>query len=94
MSTKADSRPAPEVTRSGRKKAVSTAKGSITMMAMAILIITSIFSMRGLPTEAKFGVQSIFYYIFAAVVFLIPFSLVCAELASTYTKSMFTFKSN
>lgn len=87
MSTKADSRPAPEVTRSGRKKAVSTAKGSITMMAMAILIITSIFSMRGLPTEAKFGVQSIFYYIFAAVVFLIPFSLVCAELASTYTKS-------
>lgn len=87
MSTNADSRPAPEVTRSGRKKAVSTAKGSITMMAMAILIITSIFSMRGLPTEAKFGVQSIFYYIFAAVVFLIPFSLVCAELASTYTKS-------
>ena len=39
------------------------------------------------PSEAKFGVQSIFYYIFAAVVFLLPFSLVCAELASTYTKS-------
>lgn len=87
MSTKPTNPPTPEVTRSGRKKAVSTAKGSITMMAMAILIITSIFSLRGLPTEAKFGVQSIFYYIFAAVVFLIPFSLVCAELASTYTKS-------
>ena len=79
--------PVPEATLSGRKKAVSTAKGSISMVAMALLIITSILSLRGLPSEAKFGTQSIFYYIFAAVVFLLPFSLVCAELASTYTKS-------
>lgn len=57
------------------------------MGAMAIMIITSILSLRGLPSEAKFGIQSIFYYIFAAIVFLIPFSLVCAELASTYTRS-------
>ncbi|MCM1255858.1 MAG: amino acid permease [Duncaniella sp.] len=77
----------PGVTASGRKKPVSTAHGSVTMMAMAILIITSVLSLRGLPSEAKFGVQSIFYYIFAALVFLVPFSLVCAELASTYTKS-------
>ena len=87
MSKIASTPPEPEVTRSGRKKQVSTAKGSITMMAMAVMIITSILSLRGLPSEAKFGIQSIFYYIFAAVVFLIPFSLVCAELASTYTKS-------
>lgn len=77
----------PAVTASGRKKIVSTAKGSLTMMAMAILLITSIFSLRGLPSEAKYGVQSIFFFIFAAVVFLVPFSLVCAELASTYTQS-------
>lgn len=77
----------PQVTKSGRKKIVSTAKGTLTMMAMAILLITSIFSLRGLPSEAKYGIQSIFFFIFAAVVFLIPFSLVCAELASTYTKS-------
>ncbi|MCM1029356.1 MAG: amino acid permease [Pseudoflavonifractor sp.] len=74
-------------TASGRKKIISTAKGTLTMMAMAILLITSIFSLRGLPSEAKYGVQSIFFFIFAAVVFLVPFSLVCAELASTYTKS-------
>lgn len=74
-------------TPSGRQKPVSTAKGTITMTAMAILIVTSVLSLRGLPSEAKFGIQSVFYYIFAAVVFLIPFSLVCAELASTYTKS-------
>lgn len=56
-------------------------------MAMAILLITSIFSLRGLPSEAKYGIQSIFFFLFAAIVFLVPFSMVCAELASTYTKS-------
>lgn len=76
-----------DVTRSGRKKIVSTAAGTLTMGAMAVMIITSILSLRGLPSEAKYGVQSIFYYTFAAIVFLLPFSLVCAELASTYSKS-------
>lgn len=75
------------ITKSGRKKVLSTAKGTLTTMAMAILLVTSIFSLRGLPSEAKYGIQSIFFFIFAAIVFLIPFSLVCAELASTYTKS-------
>ncbi len=76
-----------QYTASGRKKLASTAKGSITMTAMAIMIVTSILSLRGLPSEAKYGVQSIFFYVFAAIVFLLPYSLVCAELASTYTKS-------
>ncbi len=31
-----------------------------------------------------YGVQSIFYYLFAAAVFLLPFSLACAEMASTW----------
>lgn len=87
MNTKNTTSPESTTTPSGRKKVISTAKGSITMIAMAIMIVTSILSLRGLPSEAKFGIQSIFYYIFAAIVFLLPFSLVCAELASTYTKS-------
>lgn len=83
------SSPAPPVatTASGRKKIISTAGGTITMTAMAVMIITTILSLRGLPSEAKYGVQSIFYYVFAAIVFLLPFSLVCAEPASTWTKS-------
>ena len=85
--SKQQSVPEPATTPSGRKKIVSTAKGTLTMAAMAILITTSILSLRGLPSEAKYGVQSIFYYLFAAIVFLLPFSLVCAELASTYTRS-------
>lgn len=67
-------------------KSPSKAKG-LTMITMAIMIITSIVSLRGLASQAEFGLTSIFYYLFAAVVFLIPFSLVCAELASTFTKS-------
>lgn len=77
----------PAVTSSGRNKQLSTAKGTLTMAAMAIMIITSILSLRGLPSEAKYGIQSIFFYLFAAIVFLLPYSLVCAELASTYTRN-------
>lgn len=59
----------------------------ITMVAMAIMIVTTVVSLRGLASQAEFGLTSIFYYLFAAIFFLIPFSLVCAELASTWTKS-------
>ncbi len=75
-------RPAPSAPSKG-KKAVAT----ITMGAMAVLIVTNIVSMRGLASQAEYGYTSIFYYVFAALVFLVPYSLVCAELASTWTKS-------
>lgn len=64
----------------------------LTMMAMAIMIVTTIVSMRGLASQAEFGFTSIFYYVFAAIVFLVPYALVCAELASTYTKSGGVFR--
>lgn len=56
-------------------------------MGMTIMIVTTVVSLRGLASQAEFGIQSIFWYVLAAIVFLIPFSLVCAELASTYTHS-------
>lgn len=62
-------------------------KAVIGMWAMTILIVTNIVSMRGLASQAEYGYTSIFYYVFAALVFLVPYSLVCAELASTWTKS-------
>ena len=71
---------------SNAKGAAPTKKASLSMMGMAILIITTVLSLRGLSSQAEFGYTSIFWYILAAVIFLIPFSLVCAELASTYTK--------
>ena len=72
---------------STQPKASKPAKALISTGAMTVMIITTVVSLRGLPSQAEFGIQSIFYYLFAAIVFLIPFSMVCAELASTYTHS-------
>lgn len=67
----------------GKPKAASVVKGTITTAGMTIMIITTVVSLRGLASQAEFGIQSIFWYVLAGIVFLIPFSLVCAELAST-----------
>lgn len=74
-------------TSSPASKSGSPSKAFISTGAMTIMIITTVVSLRGLPSQAEFGIQSIFYYLFAAIFFLVPFSLVCAELASTYTHS-------
>lgn len=68
------------------KKGAAT-KGALSMMAMAIMIVTTVLSLRGLASQAEYGYTSIFWYVLSAVLFLIPFSLVCAELSSTYTQS-------
>lgn len=76
------------VTQTGKGVAQKpTKKATLTMWAMTILIVTNIVSMRGLASQAEYGYTSIFYYVFAALVFLVPYALVCAELASTWTKS-------
>lgn len=44
----------------------------------------AVVSLRGLPSEAVYGPSSAFYYLFAAIVFLIPTALVAAELAAMF----------
>ena len=51
---------------------------------LAIMNVTAVVSLRGLPAEAEYGVSSAFYYLFAAIVFLIPTSFVAAELAAMF----------
>ena len=51
---------------------------------LMIMNIVAVVSLRGLPAEAVYGMSSAFYYLFAAIVFLIPVSLVAAELASLF----------
>ena len=46
--------------------------------------VTAVVSLRGLPAEAEYGLSSAFYYLFAALVFLIPTALVAAELAAMF----------
>ena len=53
-------------------------------MTLAIMNVTAVVSLRGLASEAIYGIQSAFYYLFAAIVFLIPTAMVAAELAAMY----------
>ena len=64
------------------KQISKTAKLSVA--TLAIMNVTAVVSLRGLPAEAEYGLSSAFYYLFAALVFLIPTALVAAELAAMF----------
>ena len=57
----------------------------IGVATLAIMNITAVVSLRGLPAEAVYGLSSAFYYLFAAIVFLIPTAMVAAELAAMFS---------
>jgi len=57
----------------------------LSVMTLAIMNITAVVSLRGLPSEAIYGPSSAFYYLFAAIVFLIPTAMVAAELAAMFS---------
>ncbi|WP_158800669.1 putative glutamine/gamma-aminobutyrate antiporter GadC [Acidisoma sp. L85] len=67
--------------RTGKKTVV------IGVMAFAIMNFTTVVSLRGLPAEAEYGLVSIFYFVFAAIVALIPVALIAAELAATFPQN-------
>lgn len=58
--------------------------GKLGVFTLVIMNVVAVVSLRGLPAEAEYGMSSAFYYLFAAVVFLIPVSLVAAELAAMF----------
>ena len=57
----------------------------LSVATLAIMNITAVVSLRGLPAEAIYGPSSAFYYLFAAMVFLIPTAMVAAELAAMFS---------
>ena len=57
----------------------------LSVMTLAVMNITAVVSLRGLATEAVYGPASAFYYLFAAVVFLIPTAMIAAELAAMFS---------
>lgn len=70
---------------------MKTEKGSsgntfkLSVATLAIMNITAVVSLRGLPSEAVYGPSSAFYYLFAAIVFLIPTAMIAAELAAMFS---------
>jgi amino acid transporter len=57
----------------------------LTTFALVMLITGAVDSIRNLPATSLFGSSLIFFFIFSAIVFLIPTALVSAELASGCT---------
>lgn len=66
------------------KKASPKTGFKLSVMTLAIMNVTAVVSLRGLAAEAEYGLSSAFYYLFAAVVFLIPTAMVAAELAAMF----------
>ena len=66
--------------------------GTITVFGLALLNITAVISLNNLPSEAEYGLSSVFYFLFAAVFFLVPVSLVAAELATGWPEKGGVFR--
>jgi len=59
---------------------------SLSTLSLVLLITGAIDSIRNLPATAWFGSQLIFFFIFAAIIFLIPVALVSAELSTIWSE--------
>lgn len=59
-------------------------KRAINVFSLAMINFAAIANVRNLPMVAPYGFSMLFFYIMAAILFLIPTALVSAELASTF----------
>ena len=57
-------------------------KHVISVFTLTMICVATVMSLRGLPLMASEGLTMFFYIIFSAFFFLVPVSLVCAELAT------------
>ena len=57
----------------------------ISILSLTMLNISAIVSLSSIAFMATIGLQSVFFYLIAAVTFLLPTSLICAELSSMIT---------
>lgn len=58
----------------------------VTVFTLSLMTVAAVVSLRGLPMMAAEGLSMIFYILFATLVFLLPASMVSAELGSTFGK--------
>ncbi|HVH13563.1 MAG TPA: putative glutamine/gamma-aminobutyrate antiporter GadC, partial [Longimicrobium sp.] len=78
-------------TSAGPGKSVAKS-ASLGVMTLAVMNVNAVVSLRGLPSEAEYGLTVIFYYLFAAIFFLIPVALVAAELATGWPEQGGVFR--
>jgi len=58
----------------------------LSVFSLVMITVVSVDSIRNLPATALFGSLLIFFFVFAAIFFLIPSALVSAELSSGWPK--------
>ncbi|MGW2092998.1 APC family permease [Promicromonospora sukumoe] len=63
----------------------------ISWVALAMMTTSSVASLRAAPTMAVYGLACVFLYLLPAVVFLLPTSLVSAELASGWKGGVYNW---
>jgi len=66
--------------------------GTISIFGLALLNITAVVALNNLPAEAEYGLSSVFYYVIAAVFYLVPIALVAAELATGWPEKGGVFR--
>jgi putative glutamate/gamma-aminobutyrate antiporter len=64
----------------------------IGLLPLAIMNMIVIFDLTGIASQAEYGLSAIFYYLVAAIFFLIPICFVAAELGSTYPNAGGVFR--
>ncbi|NUR07822.1 MAG: amino acid permease [Nocardioidaceae bacterium] len=65
----------------------------ISWVALAMMTTSSVASLRPAPTMAVYGLACVFLYVVPAIVFLLPTSLVSAELASGWDGGVYNWVS-
>jgi glutamate:GABA antiporter len=62
-------------------------KKSLSVFTLAMINLAAVGSVKNWPLTAEYGFSSVFFYLFAALIFLIPVALVSAELATGWPEA-------
>ncbi|MFJ3405644.1 APC family permease [Promicromonospora sp. NPDC090134] len=81
----------PPTRAEARARAKVPATAWISWVALAMMTTSSVASLRAAPTMAVYGLACVFLYLVPAVVFLLPTSLVSAELASGWKGGVYNW---
>jgi glutamate:GABA antiporter len=63
-----------------------SAKKTISIFTLAMVDVAAVLSVRNFPSMAVYGWQLVFWYLLGTIMFLVPVSLVAAELATGWPK--------
>src|SRR6516162_6807671 len=74
-----------------RRTAHRPPRGSITWMALAMMTVGSVGYLGSAPALSVYGLASVFFYVLPAFLFLLPVSLVAAELASGWQGGVYNW---